>query len=285
MDEPEFFLHFCDFMPPEPTFHTGDRITLVHPPQIHRNPERWNWRCVLPDYTNVWICLEGVGEMSVNDRALPIRPGSLFWLESGDHVQAHHSPGEPITNLALHLQFWQGNRRLGQVFPEAPNGHRLNSLALLEPLARRLVEMGGGVRPADRLRQERVVLGLLELLFDELERPAENPGDRPLRNVAESIRSHPERPWSVAEMARQAGFTREHFSRRFRKLFGMAPNAFLIRTRMEAAANLLGGSSLSVQEIADILGYQDIYFFSRQFRQKMGQSPSAYRKKAGEGTR
>jgi transcriptional regulator GlxA family with amidase domain len=51
----------------------------------------------------------------------------------------------------------------------------------------------------------------------------------------------------------------------------------MIRRRIQRAATLLSESSLTISQIADAMGYRDVYFFSRQFKQKMGQSPRTYR--------
>jgi len=40
----------------------------------------------------------------------------------------------------------------------------------------------------------------------------------------------------------------------------------------------LGETNLPIKEIAERLGYNDVYFFSRQFRKQMGVPPAAYRK-------
>jgi len=52
---------------------------------------------------------------------------------------------------------------------------------------------------------------------------------------------------------------------------------FVIQTRLELARQLILESGLSLMDIADELGYQDLYFFSRQFKQRYGQPPSTYR--------
>jgi transcriptional regulator GlxA family with amidase domain len=42
---------------------------------------------------------------------------------------------------------------------------------------------------------------------------------------------------------------------------------------------MLVESNLSIKEIASALGYRDIYFFSRQFKAKMGITPSEARRR------
>ncbi len=52
---------------------------------------------------------------------------------------------------------------------------------------------------------------------------------------------------------------------------------FVVQARINRGRILLTESSLTVSEIAAALGYDDIYFFSRQFKAKTGVSPTAFR--------
>ena len=60
---------------------------------------------------------------------------------------------------------------------------------------------------------------------------------------------------------------------------GHRPQAYVIEAKLERARQLLAESALSISEIAEALGYRDIYFFSRQFRQRTGGSPTDYRRR------
>lgn len=67
------------------------------------------------------------------------------------------------------------------------------------------------------------------------------------------------------------------------KLFGhylaMTPNAYLNQCRLEQSRELLLGSSLSISEIAEAVGYGGASYFAECFRRWYGMSPSEYRKK------
>lgn len=59
---------------------------------------------------------------------------------------------------------------------------------------------------------------------------------------------------------------------------GMSLHSYLIHVRLSNAAGFLENSTLSIGEIAECCGFYDIYHFSRCFKQKMGLTPSQYRK-------
>jgi AraC-like DNA-binding protein len=82
---------------------------------------------------------------------------------------------------------------------------------------------------------------------------------------------------SLEEMAKEAGLSVSQFSRRFTQIAGVSPMKFAIGQRILRAQLLLRGTSSNINEISDILGYEDVYFFSRQFKQVTNMTPSAYR--------
>ena len=78
-------------------------------------------------------------------------------------------------------------------------------------------------------------------------------------------------------LARRANLSPRYFAIKFKEMTGMSVQQFLIRTRIERAQHLLMHSGMNVTEVADALGYRDIFFFSRQFKQYTGKSPSEIR--------
>jgi AraC-like DNA-binding protein len=91
--------------------------------------------------------------------------------------------------------------------------------------------------------------------------------------VAAQIRESPGRVPPVAELARTAGYSPDHFSRVFLKVTGLRPQDYVIQARVGRARQLLAESDLTVGMIAEALGFQDIFYFSRQFRRRPGRRP------------
>lgn len=79
-------------------------------------------------------------------------------------------------------------------------------------------------------------------------------------------------------LAADLGISESTFRRRFREATGASPHAFVLQCKAAEARRLLGESDLPIKAIADRLGYRDVYFFSRQFRQLTGVPPGAYRR-------
>jgi len=66
--------------------------------------------------------------------------------------------------------------------------------------------------------------------------------------------------------------------RLFHRVTGMSPLGYLQELRMSAAKSLLLMTTMSIQEVADAVGYQSIHYFSRLFKKKYGKSPTQWRK-------
>jgi len=88
----------------------------------------------------------------------------------------------------------------------------------------------------------------------------------------------PERTWTVASLAAEVGMSRSPFASRFTALVGTSPLAYLARWRMHVAADLLEGSTMSISEIAERVGYASEAAFGRGFKKEFGVSPGAFRR-------
>lgn len=81
----------------------------------------------------------------------------------------------------------------------------------------------------------------------------------------------------IDALADQIGITRNYLAKSFQKELGISPQEFLIKLRMEKAAELLTNSSLAINEVAAKVGYPDPLAFSKKFKETYGMSPKAYR--------
>ena len=80
------------------------------------------------------------------------------------------------------------------------------------------------------------------------------------------------------DIARKLGMGESTLRRRFREAAGVPPHEFVLQVRVNEARRLLGETNDPIKHVAQQLGYRDVYFFSRQFRQFAGVPPAMYRK-------
>ena len=107
------------------------------------------------------------------------------------------------------------------------------------------------------------------------------PTDRRIVAALQQIEERFAEPLSVDDLARTAGMSRFHFSRRFREVTGQSPYRCLIETRLRSAAALLRGGHHSVTEAALSAGFTDLGRFSRMFRQWSGTAPHRFCRESG----
>ncbi|MBQ2750587.1 MAG: helix-turn-helix transcriptional regulator [Clostridia bacterium] len=56
----------------------------------------------------------------------------------------------------------------------------------------------------------------------------------------------------------------------------MTPSRYVAKLRLERGAELLGSGQYNVTEVAALCGYDNIYYFSRCFKEAYGVPPSLY---------
>ena len=81
----------------------------------------------------------------------------------------------------------------------------------------------------------------------------------------------------LSELSLACGYSADHIRRLFEARFGVSPKAFRTKYRMHLAQDLLRLRGLSVQEVAEQLGYGRPAHFSTAFKQYIGQSPKAWK--------
>jgi AraC family transcriptional regulator of arabinose operon len=84
-------------------------------------------------------------------------------------------------------------------------------------------------------------------------------------------------PLSVAVLARQSNLSLSRFAHLFQETAGMSPLRYLESLRIWKAQELLIGTSKSIQEISQEIGFQDPLYFSKVFRRNLKTSPRQFR--------
>lgn len=83
------------------------------------------------------------------------------------------------------------------------------------------------------------------------------------------------------QMARELGMSLPGFRKKFQKATGLPPGQYQRQIQINKAVELLRQSDLAVGEIAERLGFENVYYFSRFFKKKTGRPPISFRRESG----
>lgn len=83
---------------------------------------------------------------------------------------------------------------------------------------------------------------------------------------------------TLTELAARLHYSVPYLSRTFKQEVGMPFNAYLQKKRIEESCRLLAGTDKRVEEIAELVGYSDVRFFGRLFRETVHTTPCAFRR-------
>lgn len=104
--------------------------------------------------------------------------------------------------------------------------------------------------------------------------------------VAEAMRSIRRRAaegLKVEDLLREAHVSRSAFYRRFRAAIGRTPHAEILRVKLDRVKGLLLRTELSVEEIAELSGFDHAEYLSVAFKRETGLAPGAFRRRSVRG--
>lgn len=81
------------------------------------------------------------------------------------------------------------------------------------------------------------------------------------------------------QLARMVHLSLSQFDRKFKRLFHLTPQQFLLRVRVNSACQMLTCSDAGIAKIALESGFYDQSYFTKYFRRAVGITPTTYRRR------
>lgn len=135
------------------------------------------------------------------------------------------------------------------------------------------------VNQGDRWSHLRAINRMERLLIDltAARTPSHSPPEW-LEPLLERLRTPEDFTPNYPTLATELGMGESTLRRRFREATGISLHTYVLQARIARAQTLLRETDLSLPLIAERLGYDNVYFFARQFKEKVGMPPGAFRK-------
>ena len=225
--------------------------------------------------------------MSSFEPAVPTFIDPHAAAEVAEEVRHGRQDGPPDVRLLGGYFVFEGDEA-GLLVSLLPDQVHVRGVARLSTLVGLLIEEAALANAGREL-----VLGrLVDILLVESLRQTQTPlapagllrglGDARLADAIRCMHADPARPWTMAQLAREAALSRSAFFDRFTRNVGMPPMEYLLAWRMALAKDLLRRSGTDIATVAERVGYGSASTFSTAFSRHVGQPPGRYAKLGGQ---
>lgn len=221
---------------------------------------------------------------------------SAYVAEEGAEYVAFYQPGSATraTSMTISPDYYRDylQARFGDI-PDVRHAFKLvdgrRDFPELVSLFRQVRAYRGGGMVAD-LFYEGAVAEAMALIIEraaDIEEDLAAGGSLPLSRedcraldtLCRHIKESPHADLSCEELARQACMGQTKLKAAFKATRGISPAAYVTRTRMESAADLLNTTDLTIAQVAHAVGYRKPGAFAEAFRRHTGVVPSAVRRR------
>ncbi|HVU38655.1 MAG TPA: AraC family transcriptional regulator [Opitutales bacterium] len=251
------------------------RLELVMGGYEHCNPDYFISRQRFP-YTSIEYVISGQGVAVVDSRRHELRPGVVFAYGPNTPHEIHTHPREALVKYFISITGAEVPARLRRGKIASGEARQLAPHAEIAGAFEALMREGQLTGP----NRAGLCAALLEFLLLKIEDTAtitahsnERAREAFLRCKA-YIDAESESLHTLGQIARAVGAETSSVCRWFRRYEGISPYQYLLRRRMNLAAERLVEQGGLVKETASRFGFADPFHFSHQFKAVHGISPS-----------
>ena len=222
-------------------------------------------------YNELILHLSGNSTITFDDKTCQCKKGTLRYLPKGNYknyIVNRHEYGDCIDI------FFDAD----QPFSDAPIYLQLQNNIAIETLFKKIFSIW--ITKSDGYYHKCLSL-VYEILF-ELEKQEYSPESK-LVIIEPAIsfinENFLKEKISIEYLAEISGISQSYLKKLFIKRFGVTPLKYAIQLKINYAKDLLLTGVYNISQVAELCGYNNLYFFSRQFKEYCGISPAEFKNK------
>lgn len=243
------------------------------------------------DFYLMHLVLSGKGAFTLNGRRHELAAGDTFLIQPEELISYESDPDHPWRYRWIAFTGTTASELLqGAGFGEGCPVVSLKDYRKASLYFRSIYLTFRSARPSASVQSAGFVHLLMALYQDnragneEEGRPGRHENENIHRKVIHYLSTQYSHPVSIEQMSEALGYSRAYLSRAFKQKTGVSPVSFLLKLRLDKAKLLLRERpELTVEQVSASVGLQDALYFSKQFRNQFGLSPTAYRNEIFRG--
>ncbi|PQV65291.1 AraC family transcriptional regulator, L-rhamnose operon transcriptional activator RhaR [Abditibacterium utsteinense] len=247
-------------------------------------------------HTYFEVCLvgrNGAGIWTVEDQKTPLAPGALFIARPGvlHRIQNSAQPNMELFWLAFDVSFDEPKSTKNQEICALWRAFTLSNCTLsrddgsLVTLWLALQKMAEGEEIAGKSAQIAALGSAILLLIAQhgagnllpLSTAPQSDAHATARLAARYLQDNLGRKIRLEEVAAHVHLSPRHLHRLFAEFAGVSPAIYLETARLDRARHFLRASDKPIKEIATLVGFDDVHYFTRLFSKRIGAAPAQFR--------
>ncbi|MCL6606046.1 MAG: AraC family transcriptional regulator [Paenibacillus sp.] len=242
-----------------------------------------DWRDIdyTPDYSKFYFICEGEGWLKIGDQDCYPKPGQLILMPEGIKQSYSYISGDPFLKYWCHFSAKVGDINLFKILelsevcinadPNVVKGifSEITNYAKSDAVYAHLLAKGKLMELFSYFIMNIDLDGIIFKNLNTIEK---------LTKILAYIDSNIEQNISVHELAEIAFMHPNYFMRFFKQKIGVPPIQYITRKKIDKAKELLTSTPRTVSEIAEQLGFSDLFYFSKQFKKIVGLTPTDFRR-------
>ena len=227
------------------------------------------------------FCTKGNGIVVISGEQIPVNNYQFFIIPKGDEFKFYAEMQEPVRLL---VAYFEGKKaamlsdRFSMVRSLIPSVNNLvaNREMLFEEIFNNLAK---GFHDQN-LEYVNFCFGHLLATFIYAHKTSDDLADElspAVRRSIDFMNKNLDKKLSLQKISEVAGYSPTYFTTLFRKENNYAPLSYFSHLKILKACEFLDYTRLKIKEISFHLGYSDPYYFTKDFKKKMGMSPRQYR--------
>lgn len=229
------------------------------------------------------LCLDGEGRLELSNSRERITPGKVVLLRPFEFHAYEADADNPWSLYWVHF-----NGRMAREYHDLLTAGGKRPCTTIKPDVRltqsfehiRGLYLDGNAYPL-LVQASAIMHQLLGDIHDKIRtrQRGETPEDvqTKIQRTIEIMRENPRSNMTIHEFAAATHLSQMYFAAKFRQYTGESPRSYFTRIKMKRACQLLVETRLKVEIVAELVGYEDAFYFSRAFKRVIGDTPSGYR--------
>ena len=242
----------------------------------------WRDMDYIPGYNKFYFICDGEGWLKIGDEEYYPKRGQMFLMPEGVIQSYSTINSNTFTKYWCHFTAKIGDLNLFDII-KVQDYIEVKDHVYVENLFKKMISSGKGYGIASVLKENSALLELIIYFIEnstvERKVPVKSESLMRLKAITDYIEKKLKENITIEELAQVVHLHPNYLIRFFRKHLGMPPIHYINRRRIEEAKRLIIASSdETLADISSKVGINDIYYFSKLFKEYTGFSPTQFKK-------